>query len=91
MRTTAMSAEEMAPRVTRYQELKPLALPDDPDIPLEAKDLICALRILSVIGLEGVTTPANDGAPIKGAGGLTIGLAICPPGQSLSLHSHGAT
>lgn len=91
MRTIEMSAADMAPRVARYKDLKPLALQDNPDIPLAAKDLIYARRILSVIGLEGVTTPVNDGAPIKGAGGLTVGLAICPPGQGPSLHSHGTT
>ncbi len=91
MRTIEMSAKDMAPRVARYKELKPLAVQDDPDIPLEAKDLIYARRILSVVGLEGVTTPVNDGAPIKGAGGMTIAMAICPPGQGPSLHSHGTT
>ena len=91
MRAIEISQEEMAPRIARYSDLKPLAMQDNPNIPLAAKDLIYARKIYAVIGLEGVATPVNEGAPIQGAGGMTMAISVCPPGQGPSLHSHGQT
>ena len=36
-------------------------------------------------------TPINAGAPIVGAAGMTMTLAVCPPGQGPGLHSHRET
>ena len=36
-------------------------------------------------------TPINYGAPIVGAGGITITIAKCPVGQGPGLHNHLAT
>jgi quercetin dioxygenase-like cupin family protein len=42
-----------------------------------------------VIGLEDSSrTPISSGAPIKGAAGMTMTLAVCPPGQGPELHAH---
>jgi quercetin dioxygenase-like cupin family protein len=38
-----------------------------------------------------VVTPVNKGAPIQGAGGLTMAYAVCPPGNGPSLHAHQQT
>ena len=92
MKTIHIAANEMAPRISRFNELKPLAVQTNPDIPLAAADLIYARKLLSVIGLGGGTvTPVNANAPITGAGGMTMVIASCPPGQGPSLHSHRAT
>ena len=92
MKTIHISATEMAPRISRFNELKPLAVQSNPDIPLAAADLIYARKLLSVIGLGGgAVTPVNANAPITGAGGMTMVVASCPPGQGPSLHSHRAT
>ena len=91
MRTLELTAEQMQARVSLFKDLKPLPLQNDPNIPLEAKDIIYSRKLLSVIGLEDARTPINQGAPIKGAGGMTMTHAVCPPGQGPSLHAHGRT
>lgn len=91
MQTVEITQEEMAQRVARFSDLKPLAVQDNPNIPLEAKDVVYSRKIYSVIGLEGVSTPVNEGAPIQGAGGMTMAFPSCPPGQGPDLHSHGET
>lgn len=92
MKTISISAQEMDERVSRFDGLKPLPLAESLDMPQEAKDVIYARKILSVIGLgEDADTPINKGAPIQGAGGMTMALAVCPPGNGPSLHSHQQT
>ncbi len=91
MKTIKISAAEMDRRMSRYSDLAPLPLQDDLDVPLAAKDIIYARKLLSVIGLDGAQTPINQGAPISGAGGMTMTLAVCPPGQGPSLHAHQQT
>jgi len=90
MKTTAISAAEMQKRIARYRELKPLPIQDS-EIPLGARDVVYARKLLSVIGLEDAKTPINAGAPIVGAGGMTMTLAVCPPGQGPGLHAHRQT
>ncbi len=49
-------------------------------------------KLLPVVGLEdGIDSPINSAAPIKGAAGITITLAMCPPGTGPSLHAHHKT
>jgi quercetin dioxygenase-like cupin family protein len=82
----------MLARVARFATLEPLAIQADPALPIAARDVIYARKLLSVIGLEGnAKTPINRSAPICGAGGITMTLAVCPPGQGPGLHSHAAT
>ena len=92
MRTIEMSAKDMAPRAARYKELKPLAVQDDPDIPLEAKDLIYARPWGTNIrsGSRGCGLPRPH-VPLDTRYSLSpiayeveqasqpIGLGICPP------------
>lgn len=89
MKTIRISAREMAKRIARYGELKPLPI-QNPSIPEKARDVVYARKLLSVIGLE-TSTPINAGAPILGAAGMTMTLAVCPPGQGPGLHSHRQT
>ena len=92
MRTIAISKPEMEGRVSRFSRLKPLEAQMSTNIPLEAADKVWSRKLLSVIGLDGTSeTPINAGAPIQGAGGITITLAACPPGTGPSLHSHRQT
>ena len=80
----------MKNRIARYRDLKPLPI-QNPSIPEQARDVIYARKLLSVIGLEDAKTPINQGAPIIGAAGMTMTLAVCPPGQGPGLHSHRQT
>ncbi len=92
MKTIRISAAEMKKRVSRFNALQPLPIQANSTIPLEARDVVYARKILSVIGLEqNVVTPVNAGAPIRGAGGMTLAMAVCPPGQGPGLHAHQAT
>ena len=93
MRTIRISAATMASRVARFGELQPLPIQNNQAVPQPARDVVYARTILSVIGLadESAKTPINANAPIRGAGGITMALAICPPGQGPGLHAHQAT
>ena len=92
MRTIQISYDDMTKRIARYNALQPLESQKDKNIPTEAADIVWARKLLSVIGLdEGITTPINSAAPIKGAGGITITIAECPPGTGPSLHTHQQT
>ena len=91
MKTRQVDRSEMATRVARFQQLKPLPATESLDMPQEAKDVIYSRTLLSVIGLEDATTPINQGAPITGAGGITMTHAVCPPGTGPSLHAHRQT
>ncbi len=90
MKTIAISGREMDKRISRFRQLKPLPIQND-SIPEKARDVVYARKLLSVIGLEGDQTPINSGAPIVGAAGMTMTLAVCPPGQGPGLHNHVQT
>ena len=93
MKTLKSSKEEMLKRVSVFKDLKPLPIQLDENIPQEGKDIVYARELLSVIGLDPSEgkTPINSGAPIVGAGGITMTLAKCPVGQGPGLHNHLAT
>src|SRR5687768_15501035 len=91
MKTIRISKDEMAKRIARFAALKPLPIQNQ-SIPERARDVVYARKLLSVIGLESTAqTPINSGAPIVGAAGMTLTLAVCPPGQGPGLHSHRET
>ena len=90
MKTITISGPEMQKRIARFRDLKPLPIQNS-DIPLAARDVVYSRKLLSVIGLEGGQTPINAGAPITGAAGMTMTLAVCPPGQGPGLHAHRQT
>jgi quercetin dioxygenase-like cupin family protein len=90
VKTIRISTEEMQGRIARYGKLKPLPI-QNPSIPEKARDVVYSRKLLSVIGLENSTTPINAEAPIVGAAGMTMTLAVCPPAQGPGLHSHRKT
>jgi quercetin dioxygenase-like cupin family protein len=90
MKTITMSKKDMEGRIARFRALEPLPIQNE-SIPLQARDVVYSRKLLSVIGLENGTTPINAGAPIIGAAGMTMTLAVCPPGQGPGLHSHRQT
>jgi quercetin dioxygenase-like cupin family protein len=89
MKTIRISRDEMQKRIARFEKLKPLPI-QNPSIPEKARDVVYSRKLLSVIGLE-TSTPINAEAPIRGAAGMTITLAVCPPGQGPGLHAHRRT
>lgn len=92
MKTITPTPEEMHARIARFRDLKPIAAQREPRYSQEVLDLVYARRLLPVIGLEnGANTPVTDAAPIRGAAGMTITFAVCPPGQGPALHAHDRT
>jgi len=92
MKTITILMDEMSNRLSRFQDLEPLPAAEGLDIPMEAKDIIYSRQLLSVIGLGiGAETPVSQGAPIQGAGGMTMTMAVCTPGTGPSLHAHRQT
>ena len=92
MKTIRISNAEMQGRVARFDQLEALEAQKSARIPVEAADIVWSRKLLSVIGLEeGLDTPINSASPIRGAGGITVTLAVCPPGTGPSLHAHRAT
>lgn len=89
MKTIRISREQMAGRIARFQALKPLPTQNE-SIPEKARDVVYARKLLSVVGLD-ASTPISADAPIRGAAGMTMTLAVCPPGQGPGLHSHRDT
>src|SRR5271170_5388666 len=82
----------MKTRIARFSDLKSLPIQNDPTIPQEALDIIYSRKLLPVVGLEaGTETAVSVATPIVGAAGITITLAICPPGQGPGLHAHKVT
>ncbi len=94
MKTKYISKDQMLSRVSFFKKSKPLPIQMDQTIPQEAKDIVYARELLSVIGLEENSkydTPINKNAPIKGAAGITMTIAKCPPEQGPGLHNHHQT
>jgi len=89
MKTIYLSPDQMQKRIARFDSLKPLPTQNE-SIPVAARDVVYSRKLLSVIGLE-TSTPINAAAPIIGAAGMTMTLAVCPPGQGPGLHSHRQT
>jgi quercetin dioxygenase-like cupin family protein len=89
MKTITLSKKDMESRIARFRSLKPLPIQNE-SIPEKARDVVYSRKLLSVVGLE-TNTPINEGAPIVGAAGMTMTLAVCPPGQGPGLHSHRRT
>ena len=91
MKTIRISNADMGKRIARFAELEPLPIQNE-SIPEKARDVVYSRKLLSVIGLEhNAETPINAQAPIRGAAGMTMTLAVCPPGQGPGLHAHRQT
>ncbi len=88
-----MTREEIQNRTGRFSSLKPMSTAKnlaDKGVPLEAIDIVFARRLMPVV-LEAANNPFGNASPINGAGGMSLHLSICPPGQGPCLHSHNST
>lgn len=89
MKTIDVSMEEMSRRTARFKDLKPYKQTqnDANGIPPGAMEMVSAKSVYPVMSPEG-WAGRNSIAPVKGAPGITISLAECPPGDSPGLHAH---
>jgi len=91
MKTIQMTAAEITERTARFDALQPMSTMKDNDrVAQAAKDLIFARKIMPIV-LERTKNPFGDTAAIFGAGGLTMNISVCPPGQGPGLHCHHNT
>ena len=91
MTTQNPTAEELGERTARFDALAPMSTAADlAHIPQAAMDIIFARKLMPVI-LEKAKNPFGDTAAIHGAGGATMFISVCPPGQGPCLHSHDLT
>ncbi|MGH8667465.1 MAG: cupin domain-containing protein [Burkholderiales bacterium] len=89
MSATDPTPAEMRARVARFSELKPYkeTLNAAHGIAPEAMQMMSSDKVYPIMSPEGWTGRSKI-APVKGAPGLTITLAECPPGDSAGLHKH---
>ena len=89
MKTIEVSPEEMKVRTAKFSELRPYKQTqnDAKGIPSAAMEAVSAKSVYPVMSPEG-WSGRNNIAPVKGAPGITISLAECPPGDNPGLHAH---
>lgn len=90
MKTINVTPEQMELRVARYAALKPIPAMLNDKVPTKARDYIYARKLLPVVSSKGGEGPFGP-APIAGANGFSITMAVCPPGQGPGLHAHHKT
>jgi len=91
MKTTTPTPEEMEARIARFADLELLPAVRELDMPLEIKDVIFSRKLLPAIALEDSDTPLASGGVVRGAAGMTMTFAVCPPGTGPGLHTHART
>lgn len=91
MKTKTPSPAEMEERIARFDDLELLPAIRELDIPLEVKDVIYSRKLLPAIGPDTGDTPLASGRVIRGAAGMTMTFAVCPPGTGPGLHTHAQT
>ncbi|MGY8955766.1 MAG: cupin domain-containing protein [Alphaproteobacteria bacterium] len=84
--------EEMEKRVARFDDLVPYkdTMNATHGIDPEAMQMMSSDKVFPVMSPEGWAGRSKV-APVKGAPGLTVTIAECPPGDSSGLHKHTAT
>lgn len=89
MKTIDVSIDEMSRRTARFGDMKPYKQTqnDAQGIPPAAIEKVSAKSVYPVMSPEG-WAGRNSMAAVKGAPGLTVSLAECPPGDNPGLHAH---
>jgi len=89
MKTVTLTPEEMARRTVRFASLESYQAQQARanGVPQAVLERIAAYRVYPVIAPEGYVGRSAF-APLKGAPGLSINIAECPPGDGPGLHCH---
>lgn len=88
-----MSTDEIKSRTGRFAGLKPMSTAGklaSQGVPQAALDIVFARNLMPVV-LEATANPFGNASPITGAGGMSLHVSVCPPGQGPCLHCHHAT
>ena len=89
MQTTTITPEEMERRTARFPKLQSYQAQhgQTAGIPVEAFEQVAAHRVYPVM-VPADYAGRSQQAPLKGAPGLAITIAECPPGNGAALHAH---
>ena len=92
MKSRNVSAEEMARRTARFNDLKPYQTTQQQaaGVPSAVLEKISARMVFPLMVPEGYIG-RNAQAPIKGAPGLSLSITESPPGDGAALHMHEQT
>lgn len=87
-----LTPEQMAKRVARFDDLVPYkdTMNAAHGIPPEAMRMMSSDKVFPVMSPAGWEGRSKI-APVKGAPGLTVTIAECPPGDRSGLHKHTDT
>jgi len=88
MKTETVTPEVMAKRTVRFRNLASYQQQhEQAGIPDAAFDTVAARRVYPVMVPEAYSGRSAM-APLKGAPGLAVTIAECPPGNGAGLHAH---
>jgi uncharacterized RmlC-like cupin family protein len=92
MKSTKVTREQMARRMARFKDLKSYQYQQEAAnaIPIEVMEQIAAHRVYPVMCPEAYSGRSAQ-APIKGAPGIVLSIAECPPGDGPAMHIHEQT
>ena len=88
MKTVSVTREDMEKRTVRFRQLESYQQQHEKlGIPDAAFDGIAARRVYPIMVPEAYSGRSAM-APLKGAPGLAVTIAECPPGNGAGLHAH---
>lgn len=92
MKTVTVTPEEMERRTVRFKRLESYHEQQEraSGIPMPVLEKIAAHRVYPVMAPAGYVGRSAF-APLKGAPGLSVNIAECPPGDGPGLHAHETT
>ncbi len=92
MKSVKVSPEQMKQRLARFTDLRSYQhqQAEANAIPVEVMETIAAHRVYPLMVPEAYTGRSAQ-APIKGAPGLVLSIAECPPGDGPAMHVHEQT
>lgn len=91
MQTIFLTDAEADARIARFDQLDVIEAQKGLPMSQDAADIIFSRELRPVVGLAEGESALGSGAPVRGAGGITITLAMCPSGTGPSLHTHRDT
>jgi uncharacterized RmlC-like cupin family protein len=92
MKSVKVTPEEMRRRMARFGSLQSYQYQNEAasGIPAEVMEKIAAHRVYPLMVPQNYTGRSAQ-APIKGAPGLVLSIAECPPGDGPAMHIHEQT
>ena len=92
MKAIKATKDEMGRRMARFKDLKSYQYQNEAasGIPMEVMEKIAAHRVYPLMVPETYTGRSAQ-APIKGAPGVVLSIAECPPGDGPASHIHEKT